>query len=101
MGRTACTEPQCLYKSALYLYFIEETVYPFYPAIQFHTLWQDFTYPHIPAIIPSSLRAKLHFGTQLCGHSNLGNECRNTALQLSRPVHAVTHGVGNKRRGGG
>jgi len=22
MGRTACTEPQCLYKGALYLYFI-------------------------------------------------------------------------------
>jgi hypothetical protein len=21
MGRTACTEPQCLYKGALYLYF--------------------------------------------------------------------------------
>jgi len=22
MGRTACTEPQCLYKGALYLYFL-------------------------------------------------------------------------------
>ena len=23
MGRTACTEPQCLYKGALYLYFYQ------------------------------------------------------------------------------
>ena len=28
MGRTACTEPQCLYKGALYLY-----LYAYYPAV--------------------------------------------------------------------
>jgi len=65
-------------------------VYPFYPAIQFHILWQHLTYPHIPAISPSSPRAKLHFGTQLCGRSNRGNECRNTAVQLSRPIRGAT-----------
>jgi len=27
MGRTACTEPQCLYKGALYLYFSLVEVY--------------------------------------------------------------------------
>jgi len=25
MGRTACTEPQCLYKDALYLYYLMRT----------------------------------------------------------------------------
>jgi len=27
MGRTACTEPQCLYKGALYLYLYTQTHY--------------------------------------------------------------------------
>ena len=34
MGRTACTEPQCLYKGALYLYlylFSESKIVIFYP----------------------------------------------------------------------
>jgi hypothetical protein len=26
MGRTACTEPQCLYKGALYLYLIDAEI---------------------------------------------------------------------------
>ena len=30
MGRTACTEPQCLYKGALYLYLRVE-LYPYSP----------------------------------------------------------------------
>ena len=35
-------------------------MYPFYAAVQFHILWQDLTHPHIPAISPSSPRAKLY-----------------------------------------
>jgi hypothetical protein len=27
MGRTACTEPQCLYKGALYLYLLYNVIY--------------------------------------------------------------------------
>ena len=27
MGRTACTEPQCLYKGALYLYIITSIIF--------------------------------------------------------------------------
>jgi len=34
MGRTACTEPQCLYKGALYLYLRVE-LYLYYPYGQY------------------------------------------------------------------
>ena len=32
MGRTACTEPQCLYKGDLYLYYL----YPWWGKVSFH-----------------------------------------------------------------
>jgi len=38
MGRTACTEPQCLYKGALYLTF---TVLLMFYAVTIHILSED------------------------------------------------------------
>jgi len=50
MGRTACTEPQCLYKSAPYLFF-----YPLYtnspPNMGGHFLQTHI--PHFPYILKS------------------------------------------------
>jgi len=34
MGRTACTEPQCLYKGALYLFYLAESSFE----VQHHSL---------------------------------------------------------------
>jgi len=36
MGRTACTEPQCLYKGDLYLYFISSEARPFHLKTRIH-----------------------------------------------------------------
>jgi len=36
MARTACTEPQCLYKGALYLAFYRKQLCTFGPAVDGH-----------------------------------------------------------------
>ena len=42
MGRTACTEPLCLYKGALYLYFLLHSECT-------HITPQDFTHNWVPS----------------------------------------------------
>jgi len=37
MGRTACIEPQCLYKGALYLYLEQDVKVPGSPEIEVNT----------------------------------------------------------------
>jgi len=38
MGRTVCTELQCLYKDALYLYLYKHTSFVGHPAFQFSVI---------------------------------------------------------------
>ena len=40
MGRTACTEPQCLYKGVIYLYI----TYVFNTSLLLFSLWMLFDY---------------------------------------------------------
>jgi hypothetical protein len=51
MGRTACTEPQCLYKGALYLLFTYPSVLP-----TFTTRYQ---------LLKSNIKWSLHFSSNL------------------------------------
>ena len=68
MGRTACTEPPCLYKGALYLYLTVEVYlyssygpYGLYRAsvpVQWCTLPFTFTYPLTPVVAVVALSPK-------------------------------------------
>jgi hypothetical protein len=68
MGRTACADPQCLYKGALYLFYLAERSFE----IQRHNL--------IAYIYGYSLqRQSFHWSLQL----------QNTALQVQPDMNAV------------
>jgi len=57
MGRTACTEPQCLYKGDLYLFFVPQ--YPVY--VYYAYLTTQYTYLVYMSLILSALFSLLAY----------------------------------------
>jgi hypothetical protein len=64
MGRTACTEPQCLYKGALYLYLTVElylcSLYGPYDLYRASVLIQGCTLPYATATSSHIVRSLSH-----------------------------------------
>ena len=60
MCRTACTEPQCLYKGELYLYPRLPTLHilPYSTCILFYIFYSNLPYPAVYLSFPSVLSSK-------------------------------------------
>jgi hypothetical protein len=67
MGRTTCTEPQCLYKGAFYFYLIINSIVQFVPSCK-----KRYVFKLLTAILAEFVSMKLSNGANPSGRSLAG-----------------------------